>query len=112
VLPILSQGNNGLVFAMPRAKLTKSVIDALATPEKALSTGIVAVQVSASRSPQRDGRSVNGVARTADMTKVLKRPAVVSDEVARRAAFTLADLGSHELRGIATARRLWAMEVE
>jgi len=58
------------------------------------------------------GRAVNEVARTADMTKVLKRPVVVSDEVARRATFTLADLGLHELRGIATARRLWAMEVE
>ena len=58
------------------------------------------------------GRAVNEVARTADMTKVLKRPVVVSDEVARRATLTLADLGLHELRGIATARRLWAMEVE
>jgi hypothetical protein len=36
---------------------------------------------------------------------------VVSDEVARRAGVTLADLGLHELRGIPVARRLWAMEV-
>jgi adenylate cyclase len=58
------------------------------------------------------GRAVNEVARTADMTKTLKRPVVVSDEVARRATFTLADLGLHDLRGIPTARRLWAMEVK
>lgn len=57
------------------------------------------------------GRAVNEVARTADMTKSLKRPVVVSDEVARRASVTLADLGLHELRGIPQARRLWAMEV-
>jgi adenylate cyclase len=57
------------------------------------------------------GRAVNEVARTADMTKALKRPVVVSDEVARRAQVTLADLGLHELRGIPQARRLWAMEV-
>jgi adenylate cyclase len=57
------------------------------------------------------GRAVNEVARTADMTKSLKRPVVVSDEVARRAALPLADLGLHELRGIPQARRLWAMEV-
>ena len=31
------------------------------------------------------GRAVNEVARTADMAKSLKRPVVVSDEVARRA---------------------------
>ena len=57
------------------------------------------------------GRAVNEVARTADMAKSLKRPVVVSDEVARRAGITLADLGLHELRGIPQARRLWAMEV-
>jgi adenylate cyclase len=57
------------------------------------------------------GRAVNEVARTADMTKSLKRPVVVSDEVARRSTQSLADLGLHELRGIPQARRLWAMEV-
>ena len=57
------------------------------------------------------GRAVNEVARTADMAKSLKRPVVVSDEVARRSTHTLADLGLHELRGIPQARRLWAMEV-
>jgi len=57
------------------------------------------------------GRAVNEVARTADLAKALKRPVVVSDEVARRATCALVDLGLHELRGIPTARRLWAMEV-
>jgi adenylate cyclase len=57
------------------------------------------------------GRAVNEVARTADMAKSLKRPVVVSDEVARRASLPLADLGLHELRGIPQARRLWAMDV-
>jgi adenylate cyclase len=57
------------------------------------------------------GRAVNEVARTADMAKMLKRPVVVSDEVARRSSCVLADLGLHELRGIPEARRLWAMEV-
>jgi adenylate cyclase len=57
------------------------------------------------------GRAVNEVARTEDMTKTLKRPVVVSDEVARRSKLTLADLGLHELRGIPQARRLWAMDV-
>jgi adenylate cyclase len=57
------------------------------------------------------GRAVNEVARTADMSKSLRRPVVVSDEVARRSAFSLADLGLHDLRGIPTARRLWALEV-
>lgn len=57
------------------------------------------------------GRAVNEVARTADMAKTLRRPIVVSDEVARRAQpRMLADLGLHELRGIPQARRLWAME--
>jgi hypothetical protein len=45
------------------------------------------------------------------MAKSLKRPVVVSDEVARRSTHSLADLGLHELRGIPQARRLWAMEV-
>jgi len=57
------------------------------------------------------GRAVNEVARTADMAKSLKRPVVVSDEVARRSTHSLADLGLHELRGIPQARRLWAMDV-
>jgi len=57
------------------------------------------------------GRAVNEVARTQDMAKLLQRPVVVSDEVARRASVTLADLGLHELRGIPTARRLWALDV-
>jgi len=57
------------------------------------------------------GRAVNEVARTADMTKQLKRPVVVSDAVAQRSKLALADLGLHELRGIPTARRLWAMDV-
>jgi adenylate cyclase len=57
------------------------------------------------------GRAVNEVARTADMAKLLKRSVVVSDEVACRASVALADLGLHELRGIPTARRLWAMDV-
>jgi adenylate cyclase len=57
------------------------------------------------------GRAVNEVARTADMAKSLKRPVVVSDEVARRSPHALADLGLHELRGIPQARRLWAMDI-
>jgi len=57
------------------------------------------------------GRAVNEVARTADMAKTLKRPVVVSDEVARRSSCALADLGLHELRGIPAARRLCAMAV-
>ncbi len=57
------------------------------------------------------GRAVNEVARTADMSKALRRPVVVSDEVARRSSCSLADLGLHDLRGIPTARRLWALEV-
>jgi adenylate cyclase len=70
------------------------------------------------------GRSVNEVARTADMAKLLKRPVVVSDAAVRRVAgphpevraqpaskniFT--DLGEHELRGIPAARRLWGLEL-
>jgi adenylate cyclase len=57
------------------------------------------------------GRAVNEVARTADMTKALACPIVVSDEVARRSEMPLADLGLHELRGIPSARRLWALNV-
>jgi adenylate cyclase len=57
------------------------------------------------------GRAVNEVARTADMSKSLARPVVVSDEVARRSGLALADLGLHALRGIPQARRLWAMDV-
>ena len=59
------------------------------------------------------GRSVNEVARTADMAKVLKRDVVVSDAVASRIMsaerLALSDLGEHELRGIPSARRLWAL---
>ena len=50
-------------------------------------------------------------ARTAGMAKLLKRPVVASDEVARRSPFALADLGLHALRGIPTARRLSALDV-
>ena len=59
------------------------------------------------------GRSVNEVARTADMAKVLKRDVVVSDAVVSRITsaerLALSDLGEHELRGIPSARRLWAL---
>jgi adenylate cyclase len=62
------------------------------------------------------GRSVNEVARTADMAKVLKLPVVVSDAVAVRVALPLApvlsDLGEHELRGIPSARRLWSLALK
>jgi adenylate cyclase len=63
------------------------------------------------------GRSVNEVARTADMAKVLKLPVVVSDAVASRvgsllAFSTLSDLGEHELRGIPSARRLWSLALK
>ena len=72
------------------------------------------------------GRSVNEVARTADMAKVLKRPVVVSDAVAKRVPgglqasldgngqsgrLRLIDIGEHELRGIPSARRLWSLEM-
>jgi adenylate cyclase len=56
------------------------------------------------------GRAVNEVARTAAMTKTLRRPIIVSDNVARHAARALDDLGLHALRGIPTPRRLWALE--
>jgi adenylate cyclase len=55
------------------------------------------------------GRAVNEVARTAATAKALARPVVVSDEVARRSALAFEDLGRHHLRGIPTARRLWAL---
>jgi adenylate cyclase len=59
------------------------------------------------------GRAVNEVARTQDMSKLLGQPVVVTDEVAERAAhsqsFRLQSLGLHDLRGLPTARRLWAL---
>ena len=62
------------------------------------------------------GRAVNEVARTADMAKALRRPVVVSDEVAKRARAVrpwprLSDLGFHRLRGIPAERRLWGLDV-
>jgi adenylate cyclase len=68
------------------------------------------------------GRAVNEVARTEDMSKELGRPVVVSDAVASRVlappkgngageGARLTDLGAHDLRGIPTPRRLWALEV-
>jgi adenylate cyclase len=66
------------------------------------------------------GRSVNEVARTAEMAKLLHREVVVSEAVASRVVnrggnglaggVRLSDLGEHELRGIPAARRLWALE--
>jgi len=67
------------------------------------------------------GRSVNEVERTAEMAKLLKREVVVSDAAASRLArpleseglfgrLHLADLGEHELRGIPSVRRLWALD--
>ena len=59
------------------------------------------------------GRAVNEVARTQDMTKLLGQPVVVSDTVAERTgtgeSYRLQSLGLHDLRGIPTARRLWAL---
>jgi adenylate cyclase len=55
------------------------------------------------------GSAVNEVARTADMSKALHRPVVVSDAVARRTGLGLEDLGLHALRGIPQVRRLWGM---
>ncbi|ODR97684.1 hypothetical protein AUC69_11305 [Methyloceanibacter superfactus] len=59
------------------------------------------------------GRAVNEVARTQDMSKQLGQPIVVSDAVVSRAepgqGLRLHDLGAHDLRGIPTARRLWAL---
>ncbi|HXG79668.1 MAG TPA: adenylate/guanylate cyclase domain-containing protein, partial [Methyloceanibacter sp.] len=56
------------------------------------------------------GRAVNEVARTVDMAKMLKRPIVVSEAVAKRASARFADLGLHHLRGIPEPRRLWALD--
>jgi adenylate cyclase len=67
------------------------------------------------------GRSVNEVERTAEMAKLLKREVVVSDAAATRLGHALdgggrsgrlhlADLGEHELRGIPSVRRLWALD--
>ena len=61
------------------------------------------------------GRAVNEVARAEDMSKALKHPVIVTDAVASRVAAldgqagTLTNLGLHDLRGIPTARRLWAL---
>ena len=59
------------------------------------------------------GRAVNEVARNQDMTKLLGQPVIVSDAVADRTApgqdYRLQSLGMHDLRGIPTARRLWAL---
>ena len=59
------------------------------------------------------GRAVNEVARNQDMSKLLGQQVVASDAVVTRAAagegLRLQDLGLHDLRGIPTARRLWAL---
>jgi adenylate cyclase len=63
------------------------------------------------------GRAVNEVARTEDMSKALGHPVVVSDAVASRVnprkgngvGAALTDLGHHDLRGMPTPRRLWAL---
>jgi len=59
------------------------------------------------------GRAVNEVARNQDMTKLLGQPVIVSDAVAERAgtgeSYHLQSLGMHDLRGMPTARRLWAL---
>jgi adenylate cyclase len=61
------------------------------------------------------GRAVNEVARAEDMSKALMHPVIVTDAVASRVsaldgqAGTLTNLGLHDLRGIPTARRLWAL---
>lgn len=69
------------------------------------------------------GRTVNEVARTQDMSKLLKQPVVVTDAVASRVnlsavssgapngALKFTDLGAHELRGVPTPHRLWALDV-
>ncbi|MGK2923590.1 MAG: adenylate/guanylate cyclase domain-containing protein [Methyloceanibacter sp.] len=58
------------------------------------------------------GRAVNEVARNQDMSKLLGQPIVVSDTVADRAgtgqSYRLQSLGMH-VRGMPTARRLWAL---
>ena len=59
------------------------------------------------------GRAVNEVARTQDMSKLLGQPIVATDDVVTRAStglgFRLHDLGPHDLRGVPTAKRLWAL---
>ncbi|MEM7191976.1 MAG: adenylate/guanylate cyclase domain-containing protein [Pseudomonadota bacterium] len=59
------------------------------------------------------GRAVNEVARTQDMSKLLGQPIVATDQVVARVGgeqgFRLTDMGLHDLRGIPTARRLWAL---
>jgi len=59
------------------------------------------------------GRTVNEVARTQDMSKLLGQPIVATDAVVSRAGmdarFRLNDMGLHDLRGLPTARRLWAL---
>jgi adenylate cyclase len=61
------------------------------------------------------GRAVNEVARNQDMSKLLGQPIVVSDTVADRTGtgqdYRLQSLGMHDLRGMPTARRLWALRV-
>lgn len=59
------------------------------------------------------GRTVNEVARTQDMSKLLGQPIVATDEVVTRSStrlgFRVHDLGPHDLRGIPVAKRLWAL---
>jgi adenylate cyclase len=59
------------------------------------------------------GRTVNEVARTQDMSKLLGQPIVATDVVVMRSStclgFRLHDLGPHDLRGIPVAKRLWAL---
>ena len=59
------------------------------------------------------GRTVNEVARTQDMSKLLGQPIVATDDVVTRTStglgFRLHDLGPHDLRGVPTAKRLWAL---
>jgi adenylate cyclase len=55
------------------------------------------------------GRAVNEAARTESMTKILGRPVLVTDAVARLARVPLDDLGLHDLRGVPLPQRLWAL---
>ena len=59
------------------------------------------------------GRTVNEVARTQDMSKLLGQPIVATDQVVSRArsepGLRLNDMGLHDLRGIPVAKRLWAL---
>ena len=59
------------------------------------------------------GRTVNEVARTQDMSKLLGQPIVATDDVVTRTStglgFRMHDLGPHDLRGVPTAKRLWAL---